>query len=400
MPKSPGRRTRKDPRRAPRRTTSQLDPDDLRHNVAVLRAVDAAEARGDAAAALDLMTAPVKGPSDRVFWRPWRTRHLSQMVTLGPILPRWATSRWIVGQALQCLDASSRNRGLRALEVAIETRGGPGTLRGVDEADARCKVIDHDWVYRQVHLYELGGLDHYVRRVASPDLVVGADRMHDWARMPMGGFRLVSETGRTASWARLDTGEEIEALNLGSGLLLDVGECAIGRLVPISDGVMFESAPLPVPEIVAEQVASYPGGWIDAVKRGCRQFRGTDAELMTSGLHDFALLTDVPEVLWRALARGVVGLPQSGAGSQGSTDLRHDAARLVRVALDLIDEGSFLVDQLPCVAAALVEPGVSDHLLGSLGPGDVSALTRLSEAVTAPASDICLWMARDLRQSA
>jgi len=390
MPKSHGRRT-----------TSQLDPDELRHNVAVLRAVDAAEARGDAAAALDLMTAPVKGPSDRVFWRPWTARHLSQIATLGPILPRWATSRWIVGQALQCLDSSSRNRGLRALEVAIETRGGPGTLRGVDEVDARCKVIDHDWVYRQVQLYELGGLDHFVRRVASPDLVVGADRMHDWARAPMGGFRLLNETGRTVTWQRLGTGEETEALNLGSGLLLGVGECAIGRLVPISDGVMFETAPLPVPEIVAEQVASDPAVWIDAVRRGCREFRGTDAELMTWGLHDFALLTDVPEVLWRDLARGVVRQTHSGAGPQRTADLQHDAAGLVRVALDLeLDDDSFLANQLPCVAAALVEPGVSDHLLRSLGPGDASALTRLSEAVTAPASDICLWMARDLRQSA
>src|SRR4029079_9573102 len=101
-----------------------------------------------------------------------RMRRLAELVMLRPILPGWATSRWLLAQAAQHLDSTGRGR--RALEVAIQARGGPENLRGRDEMDARTKVMDHDWVFRQVHLYELGGLDHFVRRVASPDLLVGA----------------------------------------------------------------------------------------------------------------------------------------------------------------------------------------------------------------------------------
>ena len=160
------------------------------------------------------------GPDGKPFWRPWRVRYLTQLAGLGPLLPRWATSRWILAQALQALHEGSRDRTRRALEIAIELRGGEGELPGMDAMDAKCKVMDHDWVYRQVFLYELGGLHDFLRRRASADLVAGADRIREWARAPMGAYRLLDRAADVTTWEDLATGAEIRLANIGSGALV------------------------------------------------------------------------------------------------------------------------------------------------------------------------------------
>ena len=398
--------------------SGSLSLDELRANFAAMAAVDAAEARGDAAGALEVMaTARVHDPTGQDFWRPWRTTYLRQVDELGPSLPGWATCRWIQAQALQCLDPSGRNRGSRALALAIHVRGGPSTLRGVDQLDARCRVIDHDWVFRQVSLYELGGLQHFVSRVGSPELLANADRVRDWARAPMGGFRLLREQGRTTTWERIDTTEEIETLNLGASNLLQVGECVIGRLVPITDGLMFETAPLPVPEWAASTVATSPGDWIDALRRAVHEYRGTHEEVLTSGLHEFGLLTDVPAALWRGVARDIGGPSRwpggPGGASPGQTTSRpfrrhdpttHDAMHLVRGALDgalgRIAGDRSSVEPWSCLAAALVVPGVCERVLEGLAPVHATGLIQLARELPPPASSICLRLARELQESA
>ena len=50
--------------------------------------------------------------------------------------------------------------------------------------------MDRDWIFRQVALYDLGALDHFLHHQATPDLVAGADSIHEWLRTPMGGFQL------------------------------------------------------------------------------------------------------------------------------------------------------------------------------------------------------------------
>jgi hypothetical protein len=68
-----------------------MDADELTRNLAVLRATDDAERRGDAKEALDLME---EHPGGVAFWRPWRARALLQMAMFGSLLPPCATSRW------------------------------------------------------------------------------------------------------------------------------------------------------------------------------------------------------------------------------------------------------------------------------------------------------------------
>jgi hypothetical protein len=352
----------------------------------VLQAADAAEVRGDAVAALEVIGAHPVALHGGVFWHPERVRRLNQLITLPALLPRWATSRWILAQAVQCLDSANRSRGVKAMQAAVHTRGGPSMLRGVDAIDAKAKVMDHDWVYRQSFLYELGGLDHFVRRVASSDLLAGADRIDEWARTPMGAYRFLTESRRALTWEDLGTGEPVETLNLGARSLLLPGDCAVGRAVPIEEGLMFESTPLFVPEPAAARVAEDPAGWIDAVAAACREVSDPDDACRPGG-HGFELLTDVPRLVQGLIQRVVVD--------------RQDAAALVIAAIrGGIDEDALEISPWPSVSAALLEPHALDRVIEALTPRDRSALVKLADDLPGPAADVCRWIANDLRESA
>jgi len=274
--------------------------DQLRGHFTVLQLVDRAEARGDAAGALRLMQGLTVGPDGQPFWRPSRLRRLEQLTELRDVLPGWATSRWILAQALQVLDPASRVRGLEALAAAIDVRGGEDALVGVDRIDAQAEVMDHDWVYRQLFLYELGGLWHFLDSVASADLVAAADRVRDWASVPMGAYRLVSSSPGELLWEDLATGAVVSTTDLGVSTLVDDRECAIGRLVPIEGGWMFEAAPLPVPERVARRVAAEPGEWPAILREYAAAEDRVFVRSLLGGLHDYGLLNDLPDVVWRS----------------------------------------------------------------------------------------------------
>ena len=363
-----------------------------------MQAADAAEARGDADAALVLMVAHPDGPDGKPFWRQERLRRLLQLAALGPILPGWATSRWILAQAHQCLDESTRDCGRRALELAIRTRGGPGALPGVDPADAQCNVMDRDWVYRQLFLYELGGLEHFLRRLATPDLLVGADRIEDWARTPMGAYRLLAESRPLLTWEDLGSGRTVETPNIGSATLLEPGDCAIGRAVPIEEGTMFEAAPLFVPDSAAVRVVADPAGWLEAVAAACRERDDHGQPVCRTGGHDFALLTDVPLIVRLAL-QGTVA-DRGNARSRGEDRMPYEAATFIRAAVRGELDHEEGVSPWPSVAAALLEPCVSDFLLDGLGASDLPAVARLADDLAGPAADVCRWIAGDLRESA
>jgi len=229
-------------------------------------AVDDAERRGDAEAALLLMSSRLLGPDRQPFWRPMRVSRLSQVVLLGSRLPRWAVSRWIVAQAHDWLARPGDPVRGEALARAVEVRGGTAGLSTRDEVDAQCKIFDHDWVFRQLYLYELGGLERFLSSRATPDLLVGADRVRDWARAPMGALRLVERTPGTVCWQRVETGARVVLPNIGSAVVVTPGQHVLGRLVPLESGCMLESAPLLVPAETAERVAADPASWVDAVR--------------------------------------------------------------------------------------------------------------------------------------
>ena len=360
---------------------------------------DDAEARGDASRALELLARRMNGPDGELYWRPWRIRRLMQMAVLGPVLPPWATSRWILDQAMQSMLVEGRRRHELSLRRALEARGVElADLPGRDVIDARCRVMDRDWVYRQSFLYELGGLRAFLDGAAAADLVAGADRIRDWVAAPMAGVRLVSSSPSTVCWERLDAGIRVETANIGSAALIAPGECAIGRLVPAGDQVMFESQPLYVPESVAVAVAHEPANWLGPLTEGFAEHGEPEINLRH---HEFGLLHDVPPPVWRAVVAHGGGLFAREDAGGDEVDFLPLTMSCARRLLDGIDPPTpDQVDAWPCLAAALLEPTILRDLVDRGTDEDRCCLDELSEILGEPAASLCRHLAEDERFAA
>jgi hypothetical protein len=360
-------------------------------SVPLLQAIDEAERRGDAEQALQLMLTHPDGLS---FWRPRRYTGLMQMSALAGIVPAWATSRWILSQAHQHLgerhDPVARQRFRRALQVAVELRGGIEALPGRDVTDQQCRVVDHDWVFRELYLYDLGGLRHFLQRVATPDLLAGADRVAAWAASPMGGYRFVGGDARELAWEDLADGEVLGTANLGSAVSREPGDCVLGRIVPIDDGVMFEMPPLPVPEPVALRVSRRPQGWLEAL-------RDEPPGLSVAGAGPCSgLLSDVPDELVRqTLSRG------RPVSLRTLRDEASYARHVVELGRHLLaggdDQHPQEHDLWPRMAAVLVDPAALQSLgcrYRALAAGDREVLAALAGRLAEPAASWCHLLAR------
>lgn len=334
-------------------------------------AVNDAEARGDVEAALEIIHRTRDQLEKEQFWHPSRLERLEQMRLLGALIPRWAHSRWIAAQALQGTHARNKWRMAKAIKLALDVRGGPHPDH--DREDDRIQILDRDWVYRQAFLYDLGGLEAFLRHHASGDLIAGADRIWEWVRAPMRGARLLGRESRRLHWEDPATGEPLTTINIGAGLMVDDGECVIGRIVPIDDGLMFETAPLRVPEEVAYAVADEPEQWIDTMRDASGRSDGEPGEIWTHrGLRDYGMLTDVPY--------GLVDL----AMEAGLRAFRHPGQE--DGGLDeLFDHPT---DYPACLAAWLVRPGTVEALRAGVPLEGLSALGGFAEFVHEPAASL------------
>ncbi len=408
MPKSRKRRPRRTSSKRPARQARQArqarpaSPPEhpLAHLgpwLAAMSAVDAAEARGDAAGALDAMALLPTGPDGRLFWRPWRIRHLTQILALGPATPGWVMSRWVLCQAMQVSDRSRRGSVLRAMDVAVGLQGGEGWLPGVDETDAHSRVIDRDWVFRQVLLYEEGGVSYFLRHVAAPDLVAATCRIEEWATATMGGYQLLGRTPGTTTWAQVGRDDPLVVPNIGTAMRITPGEHVIGRVVPTDEGWMFEAEPLRVPEEVARRVASAPHEWLDALTEACAEDPG---EILTTP-HYASLLCDVPDGMWQ------YAMLRADSCVRGGRLLAPTPGNLADVTLwlawsALLDpsftEDPDVFDIWACLAAAVLEPSVAEALSDDVDDEAAEVLRELSVVLAEPAATVCRRLAdRDQR---
>ncbi|GAB2874570.1 hypothetical protein GCM10027026_26570 [Myroides odoratimimus subsp. xuanwuensis] len=329
-------------------------------------AADRAEVAGDAAFALQIVRAHPLGPDGRAFWRPWRVLALEQLVELGPARPWWVTSRWMAAQALQHVDVSTRERCNKALDVAVDLLGGTAGLPGVDQTDRNCQVMDHDWVYRQVHLFELGGLADFVHRVASRELIREAEDMKGWLQAPMGGYRLVGTQQGSVTWEDLAGDDVVTTLDTGAAALVLPGETVLGRLVPAGADRIFESVPLRVAPELAAAVAASPAGWLTLMRQ-------TDERPDTYLTPGTGLASDLRVDVLDAMGGGLGVVLET----------------LDRLACgdDATPPGE--VDLWTGCAAALVRPGTLSALTRRLGPQDVPLVERLGERLPEPAASLC-----------
>lgn len=413
MPTSRHRRKGRTRRTTPSRPVEKVDRrDPFLANAPWLRRmleVDSVEARGDAVEALRLIEEMPNGPDGRPWWRPSRIRRLRQIVDLDDAAPAWVWARWVVAQAAQATPGNPN----RALEVAVATRGGRSTLWGVDDTDAQSKVMDHDWVYRQLVLHEYGGLAEFIRTRAGKVLLGRAAGVERWVSAPMGGFELFMEETDRILWFDLSTRAVVETINLGAAAMLADGECVIGRLVE-SDGVaLLESAPLCVPPDVARRVAADPAGWVDAVADGCRDALGEVLSQLVARLHEFDLLFDLPQRVRRQLVQPAdpdLSSDQVGTGGNGQ---EYDAALVLAALAGEIDvegdgDGDCTCERCnegsrplaPLVAAAVLEPGTVEALTPLLVASDSRAVMRLARVLAAPADEVCRRLAHRLADAA
>jgi hypothetical protein len=415
------RRTRAE--RAERRARSQARPADhgLPHDGdepwmwAVLDA-DEAERRGDAAGALAVIERRPSGPEGKALWRPTRVQSLRQLLLLGPERPGWVVSRWIAAQAHVFLDEADRgpaSRRERAIELAAELRGGFDALPGRDESDRWASVLDFDWTYRQLFLYDMGGLERFLRRGATPDLVAGADRIEEWASAPMGAYTYLGAFGSRLLWIDHATDAAVETIDIGTAARLLGGATVIGRVVPAGDELVFEGPPLEVPRAVARDVAARPAAWFEVLRGAADQVRdGTIATevrewrtvasdvplqpLMMLILHRSGALDDGTRSPAELLALGVLDLADSElereAEEEDAVQLEHDSGgEIRRVPVD--DEW----DGWAHVHAGLLLPEVMEALPGVLDARGVAVLREVVDRVAEPARS---WVAELLERNA
>lgn len=357
-----------------------------------VRHADAAEARGDARDALRVMQAFATMPDGSPLWRPVRVQTLRQLTEHPGELPGWAVSRWLVAQATRPpLTGGSRAAVSRALEVAVRARGGLLALPGTDSIDRRCKVMDHDWLFRQLFLHEYGALRRFLDETAAPDLVGRADRIREWADAPIRALRLLaSEPAPT--WVDLATGERVEPMDLGAALCVEDGECVLARLVRVEGGLMFEGSPLAVPDEVAESVAGDPDGWVAHLEEACRRHGaiprrdGSTDGIIVAGIHDHPVLTDVPRELWRHFLADGDDPVRPDAGEEAIAD---EACRVVLLAGLAGAAGAAPPYPLRAAAsAALVEPGARALLHQHLTPVTRGIVLDLAPHVSGPAAAV------------
>jgi hypothetical protein len=261
-------------------------------------------------------------------------------------------------------------------------------------------VVDQDWVYREAFLYDLGGLARFVETRATPDLLVGADAMREWAQAPMGGFRLVGSDSHSVTWHDLAADERRAVANVGSAVFVQPGEHVIGRLVPVEGGAMFETQPLLVPRAVAHRVAERPDHWVEALRSA--QGEPGEAEIVTHGRHHQCLLSDVPPVAWQLAVDDLVDLTDETTVEEYEAQVAR--AVLDRARLELADPSPPVapdtLDVWPCLGAALLEPFVFTALLEVTGSMEREVLWQLGERLAEPAASVCAQVVEETRDAA
>lgn len=359
----------------------------------VMEEVNDAERRGDAGGALRVMTENLLDCDGKVFWRSARIGRLLQLARLGPLLPRWATSRWILEQSLIQVDPAQRDAHRRALAIATELCGVGGSS-SADGFAGRVSMAEHDWVYRQLMLYEYGGLERFLDVFATPDLVAGADQVSTWATARMRSLRLEERRPAVLHWTDLSTGDELAVPNLGAAVLEEPGEHALARVVPTEGGSMFEGVPLGVSEVTARSVADDPATWLGPL----REVAGTE-DYFGDLLHGNFLLTDLPSRLPMLAVREF--LPAGNARDLSEGDFARAILALARrTVMGGRSSTAAVLDPWPCVAALLVEPELLPHVARQARPTDSAWLGELADRLPQPADGVCRMILADLADAA
>ena len=383
---TPGFRRR--PRVADRMTSAHRD--------LVQQSLDA-ERSGDAARALELHTSV---PALNL-----RSRHnllLAQLASLGDDLPDWVWARWIAYQAIRCEDPDTDTGKMHrfALRYAIETfhddQLADCHADGGDPIRVMAWVASESWLFQQLLVHDLGGLERFVDELATGRLAEHAALARSWVGAPLSGY-LVGPTlpGGRLRVEDLATGASEEVLDLGARSVAGAG-WVLGRLVPSGiDGLpMFDTPPIAVPEQVARDVSAAPQPWL-TIKEALDEGRLVERSFMRM---DHELVTDVPSLDLLRVGTAPADLERVTAQLRaGRDEIPRAGFRILRRAAD----GAVADTDAPHVAAAVLQPAASAdarRLLVRDGRHDV--WSRWAGLVHEPARGLLLDLADASRAAA
>lgn len=273
------------------------------HHIAVEEAC-AAELRGDWSAAFEAHR------SVPMFAESHHGAMLHTLADLGEDAPRWLVTRFLTVMAHrhELFGQSKRpGRVLRHVVPLLYPHSIPWEPMRCDHIEQVAAMIyGCDWVLRQADVYDLGGLQDLMAMPEALGAVNKGEYVADWARAPMGGYRVVSADGEVLSVADAVTGEEIDLLDLGLTCQYEVGTHLLGRVVPTdtAPGRLFDWQPLTIDQRIAREVAAQPDRWLDIIAARTRSRALPPA---FSHLPDRSLSADLPQHSWAALLGHPIG---------------------------------------------------------------------------------------------
>ncbi|KRE97420.1 hypothetical protein ASG76_01475 [Nocardioides sp. Soil774] len=313
----------------------------------------AAERSGDAARALELHA------SVPAFKK--RSRHnlmLTQLASLDDELPDWVWARWIAYQTTRCEEPKTETGTMQrlALKYAVEAfhedQLADCHADGGDPIRVFAGVASESWVFHQLFVHELGGLERFVDELATGRLAEHAALARSWVGTRIGGYQLAeSRPGGRVRVRDVAADADVEVLDLGAAASAGVGAWVLGRLVPSGvDGLlMFDTPPVVVPESLARDVARAAEPW-KQVKAALDE--GTIAE-RTFMREDHELVTDVLAIDLLRLGTRPADLDRVTAQLRtGRDEISRAAFRILRRAADgVLDES-----EASHLAAAVLQP--------------------------------------------
>lgn len=355
----------------------------------------AAERSGDAARALELHASV---PALNL-----RSRHnvlLTQLASLGDELPEWVWARWIAYQAVRCEDPGTSTGDLQrlALKYAIETfhddRLADCHADGGDPVRVLAWVASESWLFHQVLVHELGGLERFVDELATGRLAEHAALARSWVGARLSGYQVgASLPGGRLRVHDAAAGSWLEVLDLGARTHAGQDGWVLGRLVPsgVDDLLMFDTPPIAVAEPVAREVAGAARPWTclkEALDEGRlveRHFMRTDLELTTDVLGiDLLRIGTAPADLERVTAQL----------RSGRDEVPRAAFRILRRAA----AGGVQQSDASHVAAAVLQPRArSDARRMLVREGQYDVWSRWAALVHEPARGLLLHFAEACR---
>jgi hypothetical protein len=325
-----------------------------------------------------------------MFGRSRHGRLLEQLAAVKADLTPWAWARWIAYLAIRGEEPGSwTGRQLRpALLDSVELFHADLIDAAYDEGDdpvrVAARVMGESWAHHQLALHDYGAMATFLDEFVGGELAVHAPLARSWVGMPMGGYRIERRTSPYALVVRdLADDRVTEVLDLGAGCLAGPNAAVIGRLVPsgTTPASMFDTAPLPLDERLAREVArvSSRGDWADVLAVAIEAGRLDPADLLRE---DYELVSDIPSLDLLTFGTRPTDLARvMDQRRDGRDEVGRAAFRILRQA----SEGALDDAAAPYVAAAALNVHAREHAQRRvLAPGQRARWLHWAELVPAP----------------